>query len=43
VNGQEIRKPEEAIAFLERIRSGEDFDLSIRGSRRDKIVRLIVN
>jgi general secretion pathway protein C len=43
VNGQEIRKPEEAIAFLDQIRTGGDFDISIRGSRRDKIVRLIVN
>ena len=42
VNGQEIRKPEEAIAFLERIRTGGDFDISIRGSRRDKEIELIV-
>ena len=42
VNGQEIREPEEAIAFLERIRAGGDFDLSIRGSRRDKEIELIV-
>jgi general secretion pathway protein C len=42
VNGQEIRKPEEAIAFLERIRAGGDFDISIRGSRRDKEIELIV-
>ena len=42
VNGQEIREAEEAIAFLERIRSGGDFDLSIRSSRRDKEIELIV-
>ena len=42
VNGQEIREPEEAIALLERIRAGGDFDISIRGSRRDKEIELIV-
>jgi general secretion pathway protein C len=42
VDGQEIRKPEEAIAFLERIRTGGEFDIIIKGSRRYKELQLIV-
>jgi general secretion pathway protein C len=42
VNGREIRNQEEAIAFLEQIQSGGDFDISVRGSRRDKEIQLIV-
>jgi len=42
VNGREIRKQEEAIAFLEQIQSGSDFDISVRSRRRDKEIQLIV-
>ena len=42
VNGREIRKQDEAIAFLEQIQAGGDFDISVRGSRRDKEIQLIV-
>ena len=42
VNGQEIRQQDEAIAFLEQIQAGGDFHISVRGSRRDKEIQLIV-
>jgi general secretion pathway protein C len=42
VNGETIRKPEEAIAFLERIREGGELDIDIKGSRRSRILQLIV-
>jgi type II secretion system protein C len=42
VNGREISKQEEAIAFLELIQSSGDFDISVRGSRRNKEIQLIV-
>jgi general secretion pathway protein C len=43
VDGREIRRPEEAIDFLEQIQSGGEFDISVKGSRRERTVRLIVN
>ena len=42
VNGEEIRKPEEAIAFLERIREGGEFEISVKGTRRSREFQLIV-
>jgi len=42
VNGVTIRKPEEAIAFLERIREGGEFDINIKGSRHSRKFQLIV-
>ena len=42
VNGQKIRKPEEAVALLERIREGGEFDINIKGSRHSRKLQLIV-
>jgi general secretion pathway protein C len=42
VNGEEIRNPEEAIALLERIRDGGEFDINIKGSRRSRKLELVV-
>jgi general secretion pathway protein C len=42
VNGREIRKQDEAIAFLEQIQSGGGFNINVRGSRRNKEIQLIV-
>ena len=42
VNGQENRNPEEAIALLERIREGGEFDINIKSSRHSRKLQLIV-
>ncbi len=42
VNGRKITNSEEAIQFLELIQDGGDFDFSIRGSRREKEIQLLV-
>jgi type II secretion system protein C len=42
VNGETIKKPEEAIALLERIREGGEFDINIEGSRHTRKFQLIV-
>lgn len=42
VNGRKITNSEQAIQFLEQIQDGGDFDISIRGSRREKEIQLLV-
>ena len=42
VNSRELTTQEEAVRFLEQIQAGGDFQISIRGPRRDEEIRLIV-
>lgn len=43
VDGEPVKNPEEALALLERIRAGGEFDIVVKGSRHSRKIQLVVN